>query len=69
MGSGGDAAVKATVTVAAEGKEPQGPKPIPLLPPPIIDSMKYYSKQHAKLFGRIRLDQHGHRFPVEAAVH
>lgn len=55
VGSGGDAA-------------DQKPKPVPLPPPPIIDSLKYYSKQHAKLFGRGKLDHHGRKFPIEAAV-
>lgn len=58
VGSGGDAAEQPSF----------GPKPVPLPPPPVIDSLKYYSKQHAKLFGRGKLDQHGRKFPVEAAV-
>lgn len=58
MGSAGDAADQIM----------QGPKPVPLPPPPIIDNLKYYSKQHAKLFGRGKLDQHGRKFPIEAAV-
>lgn len=55
VGSGGDAA-------------DLRPKPVPLPPPPIIDSLKYYSKQHAKLFGRGKLEHHGRKFPIEAAV-
>lgn len=58
VGSGGDAAEQPSF----------GPKPVPLPPPPVIDSLKYYSKQHAKLFGRGKLDQRGRKFPVEAAV-
>lgn len=58
VGSGGDAA----------DQKPELPKLVPLPPPPIIDSLKYYSKQHAKLFGRGRLDHHGRKFPIEAAV-
>lgn len=58
VGSGGD---------AAEQKS-QGQKPVPLPAPPLIDNLKYYSKQHAKLFGRSKLDHHGRKFPIEAAV-
>lgn len=58
VGSGGD---------AADLRQGVG-KPVPLPPPPIIDSLKYYSKQHAKLFGRGKLEHHGRKFPIEAAV-
>lgn len=58
VGSGGD----------GSDQTPEVPKIVPLPPPPIIDSLKYYSKQHAKLFGRGQMDKHGRKFPVEAAV-